>query len=417
MDRITRLRIKNVRAIETLDLEMSSMTVLIGENGSGKSTILEVLEVLRKTTESSFMQQFYQIHRGMNGLLRKGASSFSLGVVLEDDENEHPRLEYELTLSPEGAGAVIEAEQLLYYDKGNPHVGMKRNRNGYVTQSILPDSDASTTIGQLNATTPVLGVHTNVPADSDMGVKAIARLSQALQNIEVHLGFDTLASWASSSVGRTNSLRSSSMLLPAQRLTIMGQNLANSWSALKNMGEEHWQQTMALVRLGLGDNVDSVLMAPDAGGGNISLLLKRTDLSEPIPSAYLSDGQLSWLGFVAMTRLNPERSLLAIDEPELHMHPSLLGRVMSLLGTTKRQSPVLLSTHSDRVLELIDDPAGAARICELHGSKAVISTINKEELPKWLDEFGDLGQLRSSGYLHKLLTPTPKLSDSFGELQ
>jgi recombinational DNA repair ATPase RecF len=49
MDRITRLRIENVRAIEFVDLVLGwPLTVLIGENGSGKSTILECLELLRK---------------------------------------------------------------------------------------------------------------------------------------------------------------------------------------------------------------------------------------------------------------------------------------------------------------------------------------------------------------------------------
>ena len=43
-----------VRAIRYAEVEISPVTVLIGENGTGKSTIIECLEILRKAAEPSF---------------------------------------------------------------------------------------------------------------------------------------------------------------------------------------------------------------------------------------------------------------------------------------------------------------------------------------------------------------------------
>lgn len=49
--RITRLRVKNVRAIEEIDLELGDpITALIGENGSAKSTLIECIELQRKAS-------------------------------------------------------------------------------------------------------------------------------------------------------------------------------------------------------------------------------------------------------------------------------------------------------------------------------------------------------------------------------
>ena len=165
---------------------------------------------------------------------------------------------------------------------------------------------------------------------------------------------------------------------------------------------------MELLRLGFGDRLDTVLVSPDHGGGNIYLGLRFADLADPVMAGNLSDGQLSWLAFVAMCRLNEGRSLLAIDEPELHLHPSLLGRVISLLQSL--DSPVLVSTHSDRVLELLEDPAAAVRVCSLEGSRAVVSRLDPVELQRWLEQFGDMGQLRASGYLSRVLQTPPSLS-------
>ena len=56
MDRITRLRIQNVRAFEDVTIDLSAgVTVLIGENGAGKSTIIECLELLQRVPEQRFM--------------------------------------------------------------------------------------------------------------------------------------------------------------------------------------------------------------------------------------------------------------------------------------------------------------------------------------------------------------------------
>jgi hypothetical protein len=78
---------------------------------------------------------------------------------------------------------------------------------------------------------------------------------------------------------------------------------------------------------------------------------------------------------------------------------------VSLLTGIDGGAPLILCTHSDRVLELLDDPVSATRVCSLDGGKAVVSRIDGVELPRWLERFGDLGQLRASGYLHRVLVP------------
>jgi len=402
VDRITRLRIKNVRAIESLDLEVSSLTVLIGENGAGKSTILECLEILRKASDSSFFQQLYTMHRGMHGLLRKGARSLSLGVVIEDDAHQQPRIEYGFSLVSQGAGAVVEREHLLVIRSAAdpPLRALDRNAVGgsmfdQRVGKLVPIPQEAMRPDQL-----VIGSFGSLPPQ-----KAIERLLAVLRGIEVHLRFDTLATWAARSYQLAASLRGSTLLQPTDRLNLLGFNFANAWAALKNQNSSAWNETLALVRLGLGDGIDTVNVDPDAGGGNIAVSLRRFDMAEPIPAANLSDGQLSWLAFVAMARLNHGRSLLAVDEPELHLHPSLLGRVVSLLTGIDGGAPLILCTHSDRVLELLDDPVSATRVCSLDGGKAVVSRIDGVELPRWLERFGDLGQLRASGYLHRVLVP------------
>lgn len=405
VDRITRLRIKNVRAIECVDLAVSPVTVLIGENGSGKSTILECLEVLRRVAEERFFEEFYAVHRGMPGLLRRGARALSLGVTVEDVTGQSPRLDYDFSLGAQGAGAAVVAEQLTAQPVAASAEAQTILRRDSAAGEVLR-ADEGVTVAikgkALRDDRLLLGSFGTSPPHP-----AIERLQGVLRGVEVHLPFDTIAAWAARSYQFTMSLRGSSLLQPARRLDLLGFNLANAWAALKNQDSVAWSETLALVRLGLGDDIDTVHVDPDAGGGNVSISLRRVGLAEPIPAANLSDGQLVWLAFLAMARLHEGRSLLAVDEPEQHLHPSLLGRVMSLLTGTTGGAPVVLSTHSDRVLELLDDPAASTRVCRLDQGKATVSHLDAEALPRWLERFGDLGRLRASGYLPRVIASEP----------
>jgi hypothetical protein len=53
---ITELRIEGLRTIEKVRLRLDGLTVLIGDNGTGKSSILEACEILRRATGRRFMR-------------------------------------------------------------------------------------------------------------------------------------------------------------------------------------------------------------------------------------------------------------------------------------------------------------------------------------------------------------------------
>jgi len=412
MDRITRVRIKNVRAIEYVDLEVSAFTVLIGENGSCKSTIVECMELLRKAAEPSFFKHLYNMHRGMQGLLRKGATALELGVVIEDDEGKQPQVEYSFALMKQDAGAVVHSERLEIGPMSKaekPRVALRRTA---AQGEMFDQTEGKVVPIPADAMRPdqlVIGSFGSLPPQ-----KALERLLRVLRGMEVHLHFDTVAVWAARSYQLSQALRGASYLQPTDRLALLGFNFSNAWAALKSKPTAHWNRTMSLVRLGLGDAIDTVNTDPDAGGGNVAVSVVRTDIADPIPAANLSDGQLAWLAFVAMVRLNEGRSMLVIDEPELHLHPYLLGGVVTLLKGVN--SPVVVATQSDRVLELLDDPASAVRVCALEeGGIATLARVDPAELSKWVEHFGDFGRLRAAGYLSRVLQPAPTAPDEEDE--
>lgn len=413
-DRITELRIDGLRTIENLKLSLDGLTVLIGENGSGKSSIIEACQILRAAARPEFSRAFHGIHGGMFSLLRDGATDLRLGVTVEGDSSE-PLLEYDVTLSHQGAWAAIAGERLVERASGEasptePGVIDRSQEVAHVRRrSLLPalDENVGAPVRWSQATLPKFDANELLLASAQMADDPAAqRVRRALGSIDVHLPFDVLPGWAARGTRRPATLRGTLAIQNTDRLELFADNLPNAYHALLNgRSLEHWQQTLAYVRLGLGDHVENVTTYVDPGGGAIGLGLRLRGSERTRPVSSLSDGELAYLAFVALYRLEAPCALLAFDEPDLHLHPGVLVRVMQFFQAMAEEHPVLLATHSDTVLDCIDDPVRSVRVCEIEEPqrRTVVHSLDAEALASWLRDYRGVGHIRGEGYLSLLL--------------
>lgn len=415
---ITELRVEGLRTLADVRLGLGELTVIIGNNGSGKSSLIEACELLRKAPTPDFIKEFRRTHWGFSGLLRQGASQLKLGVRIQEADEV---FDYEFALADRAGSVAITEEKLTTGPSAQPNkekviwhrteslVKMLRlDLDQYIELSgpqaamisaanrlIINQAGNSENIERLVPQFPDL-----IPAG--LIFQILRKVSRALQSIEVHLPFEVLPLWGSRSFKRNSALRDDNLLEPVERLEPLGTNLANVYYALRNeYGDAHWRETLELVRLGLGDEVDDIRVVASPEGGKVTLRVKYRSLLQPIPSFALSDGTLAYLAWVAVYRVNrpTKPALLAIDEPELHLHPQLLMRVLDFLQSLGRESPVLLATHSDRLLDALPRPAQQAVLCELGPAQATkLWRPEAATLARWLERYRGLGELRSEGH-------------------
>lgn len=75
-----------------------------------------------------------------------------------------------------------------------------------------------------------------------------------------------------------------------------------------------------------------------------------------VPPAFISEGLLYYLGFLALQHLEPAPSILLVEEPENGLHPARIVEVMKLLRKLSETTQILIATHSPLVInELAGD--------------------------------------------------------------
>jgi predicted ATPase len=389
-DRITQLHVGGMRCIDEITLDLGAFTVLIGENGAGKSTIVEAAELLRKAaTASPFVDKLYQPHDGTR-LFRSGAKYFRLGARIE---GAGPPLVYELVVLRDGAYLSIDVEMVFEADK---RIAMSRQGSSGGWPAPGAPDDQMILLEQ-----PIDPAETLLSRARFLGLPAAERLQRALAAIEVHVPLDLRCSWAIPQAGST--ARSSNTARPAERLDPGGANLVNVFAKLRN--QSNWRETLGRVRLVLGD-VDDVLIQPDPSGGILGLEVRwGHDLEVPLSG--LSDGQVSVLALIAIQQLRRKvsPSLIVVDEPEAHLHPGVIRRVAAGLAETGDEWPVMVATQSDAFLDAVSDRPDSLVHCRLEAQRRTeLSRLDRAQAQAWLDEFRGVGELRREG-LEDLVFP------------
>jgi predicted ATPase len=88
--------------------------------------------------------------------------------------------------------------------------------------------------------------------------------------------------------------------------------------------------------------------------------LQMPGVLRPLEARELSDGTLRYLCLVAALLSPRPATLLALNEPEMSLHPELMQPLAELITLASRTSQIWVTTHSDELAERISKVAGSA---------------------------------------------------------
>jgi predicted ATPase len=133
-------------------------------------------------------------------------------------------------------------------------------------------------------------------------------------------------------------------------------------------------------------------------GGKVQTRLEEKFLNATIPLIRMSDGTIRWLALLTIL-LNPDPPpLVCIEEPELGLHPDMIHEVGKLLVDASTRMQLIITTHSDRLIEEFTDRPEAVVVCEKKDGASTLRRLSAQQLSSWLQEYS-LGQLWTKGQL------------------
>ncbi len=388
-----RIKLENLLSFgpDAQELELEPLNVLIGPNGSGKSNLIEVIGLLR-AAPTDVMGPIREGGGTENWIWRGGPKATGSHVEVVVGHPFFPPdkklLRYSLGLRPLFLGIMVNlTEEIGAVDgtggrENSPDRYLER-RSGEVTLAYLDES------GERSQRELPL-------ADIRLDQSVLSQLKDPVQYPELtYLGscFAGIQLYREWSFGRNTAPRLPQRAdLPNDSLAEDGGNLGLILNRLEGDSKAKEKVLGALRKL--YDGIDDYYVQVEAG--SVQVFLREGDVR--VPATRLSDGTLRYLCLLAILCHPNLPRLVCIEEPELGLHPDILPGLADLLREASERCQLIVTTHSDTLVDALTDTPESIVICEKENGQTKLKRLDKEELSHWLDKYR-LGELWTSGEL------------------
>ena len=424
---ITQIEIGGYRLLDEFKADFKPLTVVIGANAVGKSSLIDCLQLIADCCEHP-LNTAIGWHYGAASLLTSGDGNRQLtwkitfhrpdkwaAVPLEQGKS----LVYEVVLQADALGQMHPQYEVLRnrepiqgygepfkFLEATPH---QRHIFDSKRSQLVPFDEAQSSPAVVRDVNSAAAPPRSGQADAQQ--EAALLLSQIrfinefpipswgrilLANMAFYPGFD---------VTRSSTLRTKAAdIKPNTILSKNGDNLGTVLHEILNRYDFRSAKEELYDFLRVAYPTFEEIHCDTTYGTPPQVLVgvREKGMSRSMNLWDLSDGMLRFL-CLATALLSPRASLLvAIDEPELGLHPGLLPIVAEMIKTAAERTQVLVTTHSPDLLNCFDiaDVAVMARN-EDDAKVAWHRPANRKTLVQMLDNVtGEtLGDLHRSGEL------------------
>jgi len=344
-----------------IDLPLQGLNVLIGPNGAGKSNLLEVLALLRAAP--THLPQPVKEMGGVREWLFKGPGSpgrASVDAVVEYLPGKK-RLRHVLEITEHGERFEVVDERIEnekpYGDKPEPFF-YYRFQQGYPVLNELSSRHRGLRRESVKPEESILS-----QVRDPESYPALSWLQEHYEQIRLYRNwsFGPAAPWRreQSAHGRSDVL------------TDGGENLALVLSKIRLRAKDELLASLRILYEGIAD------LHLTVDGGNVLLFLEEHG-GRQIPATRLSDGTLCYLSLLAILLHPAPPPIVAIEEPELGLHPDVLPHLAELLQQASKRMQLVVTTHSRQLVDGLGDDPGAVIVCSQEEGESRLERLDPE---------------------------------------
>lgn len=347
LTQISKLILRGYKSIAECDLELRTLNVLIGANGTGKSNFIGFFRLISRILDQQ-LQAAVGSAGGPDALLHFGRKKTEqLHAELYFGNNG-----YRFTLAPTQDNRMMFAYECLWWNM----YGDWRPHSGHF-ESYVESQKGKTEI-----------YNYVVPAMRSWRVYHFHDTSQSALVKQIH------------GINDNEYLREDA------------RNLAAFLYRLKNNHEPHYKRVVKAVQLVVPVFGDFHLRPTVDNKEKIQLEWTEAGQDMPFSASALSDGTLRFI-CLATVLLQPEPYMPAailIDEPELGLHPYAIAVLGSLMKSASEEHQIIVSTQS---VELVNEfKVDDLIVVDKRDGGSIFNRPDAEALSEWMNEYS-LGEL------------------------
>lgn len=107
------------------------------------------------------------------------------------------------------------------------------------------------------------------------------------------------------------------------------------------------------------------------------VFFREKNLRKPVSAARLSDGSLRFLCLASILCHPSPPPLFCIEEPEIGLHPDILPHIAELLVQASQRTQIIVTTHSDILVDALSDVPEAVLVCENEGGATSVRRLSQ----------------------------------------
>ena len=386
--KIESIRFKNFKSFKDAELsDLPNLCIIVGANGTGKSTVFQVFQFLRDAMASNVNVALAKLG-GSRGFkeVRSRNSKGPIEIELKFRARpDNPLTTYFLQVNEKQGKAIVEREILRYRrgSSGQPwhFLDFSKGRGTAVTNEL----DSVTDVRDLNREEQVL------KSPDILAIKGLAQFERF--PVVMALG-DLIENWYVSDF-HISKARPEQEAGYAEHLSREGENLSLVIEYLYTNERKTFDKILSLLKMRVPGI--SHVESKTTEEGRVLLKFQDGSFEDPFLARYVSDGTIKMLAYLTLLYDPKPYPLLCVEEPENQLYPKLLWELAEeFRAYANRGGQVFVSTHSPDFLN-------AARLDEVfwlvkkEGYTQVRRAKDDEQLAVYMAEGDQMGYLWEQG--------------------
>lgn len=395
--RIYNLEITGFRSLRKVEWQPGTLNVIIGQNASGKSNLLKCLQFIAAAASGRLLE--YVDSQGGMGSILWGGHDRDLTIKLFAHNDVPPAVHFHYLL------------QLRRFGKASEYRIVRedwKSDDPPPTQYILEDerlSSSGLSDDVYNGLKRVVSSRETLLSTVNSPFVAEYKLPTAQRTLSSFLILDDFHTDSESSVRHPVTARKET------RLTQNGQNLPEVLHSLYETDYEFKERIDDAMSAVFGDAYKELAFPPGAEQ-QIQLGVRWAGLQRPEIAANLSDGTLRFLFIIVALSLPNPPVIIAIDEPETGLHPTMMRVIAEYAADAALRSQIIFTTHSTAFLDAFskDDPP-TVTVAEIQNGETTLKVVEPDLLTRWLSDYS-LGSLYRSKELEQMNAAPAKVENA-----